>query len=197
MTQRSKPTKPFSLLSELHVPLLIIGAFFLGAGGMWLIMRSSAPSRPGRTLAVERFSPSPSTEPPDVSQLDPGDAAKVLGNWNYDRHNWTHAIDHYQEAIAHGADNPDVRTDLGNCFRFIGEPHRALEQYQIAQTENPMHENSLFNQAGLYAEVLHDDQHALAIAREFLKRFPQSDLAAAARKLIFSLEKNEQSSGKP
>jgi hypothetical protein len=58
--------------------------------------------------------------------------------------------------------------------------HRALEQYQIAQTENPMHENSLFNQAGLYAEVLQDDQRALEIAREFLKRFPQSDRAAAA-----------------
>lgn len=196
MTQRSKTTKQSSLLSELHVPLLILGAFFLGAGGMWVIMRSSAPSRPG-TRPVARFSPSPAAEPPDVSQLAPADAAKTLGDWNYDRHNWTHAIDHYQEAIADGADNPDVRTDLGNCFRFIGEPHRALEQYQIAQTENPMHENSLFNQAGLYAEVLHDDQRALAIAREFLKRFPQSDRAAAARQLISQLEERNQPAGKP
>jgi tetratricopeptide (TPR) repeat protein len=90
-----------------------------------------------------------------------------------------------------------VRTDLGNCFRFIGEPHKALEQYQIAQTENPMHENSLFNQASLYAEVLHDDQRALATAREFLKRFPQSDRAAAARQLISQLEGRDQSAGKP
>ena len=196
MTQRAKTTKPSSLLSEFHVPLLILAAFFLGAGGMWLIMRSSAPSRPG-TQPVARFSPSPATEPPDVSQLAPTDAAKTLGDWNYDRHNWTHAIDHYQEAIADGADNPDVRTDLGNCFRFIGEPHRALEQYQIAQTENPMHENSLFNQAGLYAEVLHDDQRALAIAREFLKRFPQSDRAAAAEQLISQLEERDEPAGKP
>jgi hypothetical protein len=196
MTQRSKTAKLSSLLSELHVPLLILGAFFLGAGGMWVIMRSSAPSRPG-TPPVARFSPSPATEPPDVSQLAPAEAAKTLGDWNYDRHNWTHAIDHYQEAIADGADNPDVRTDLGNCFRFIGEPHRALEQYQIAQTENPMHENSLFNQAGLYAEVLHDDQRALAIAREFLKRFPQSDRAAAARQLISKLQERDQSASKP
>ena len=124
MTRRSKMTKLSSLLSELHVPLLILAAFLLGAGGMWVIMRSSAPGRPG-TLPVARFSPSPATEPPDVSQLAPADAAKTLGDWNYDRHNWAHAIDHYQEAIADGADNPDVRTDLGNCFRFIGEPHRA------------------------------------------------------------------------
>jgi hypothetical protein len=196
MTRRSKTTKPSSLLSELHVPLLILAAFLLGAGGIWLIMRSSSPGGTGKP-PVERLPPSPATEPPDVSQLGPADAAKILGDWNYDRHNWAHAIDHYQEAIADGADNPDVRTDLGNCFRFIGEPQKALQQYQIAQTENSMHENSLFNQAGLYAEVLHDDQRALATAREFLQRFPQSDRAAAAGELISKLEARDQSAGKP
>ena len=196
MTQRSKTTKPSSLLSELHVPLLILAAFLLGAGGMWLIMRSSSPGRPGKPPA-KRLPPSPATESPNVSQSAPADAARILGDWNYDRHNWTHAIEHYQEAIADGADNPDVRTDLGNCFRFIGEPRKALEQYQIAQTENPMHENSLFNQAGLYAEVLHDDQRALATAREFLKRFPQSDRAAAAGELISKLQERDQSAAKP
>jgi tetratricopeptide (TPR) repeat protein len=196
MTQRSKTTKPSSLLSELHVPLLILAAFLLGAGGMWLIMRSSSPGRPGKPPA-ERLPPSPATEPTNVSQRAPADAARILGDWNYDRHNWTHAIEHYQEAIADGADNPDVRTDLGNCFRFIGEPQKALEQYQIAQTENPMHENSLFNQAGLYAEVLHDNQRALATAREFLRRFPQSDRAAAAGELISKLQERDQSAAKP
>ena len=197
MTPQSKMTKPSSLLSELHVPLLILAAFIVGAGGMWLIMRSSSPTRPEKP-AMERLSPSPATtQPPDVSQLAPADAQRVLGNWNYDRHNWAHAVEHYQEAIADGADNPDVRTDLGNCFRFIGEPRKALEQYQIAQTANPMHENSLFNQAGLFAEVLHDDQRALATAREFLTRFPQSDHAAAAGELISKLEKKDQSAGKP
>jgi tetratricopeptide (TPR) repeat protein len=192
MTQRSETKKASSLLSELHVPLLIVAAFLLGAGGMWLIMRSSSPERPPNP-PLEGLPQSPPTKPPDVSQLAPADAAKRLGDWNYDRHNWPHAIEHYQEAIADGADNPDVRTDLGNCFRFIGEPQKALEQYQIAQTEDPMHENSLFNQAGLYAEVLHDDQRALATAREFLKRFPQSDRAAAARQLISNLEERRQS----
>src|SRR6266481_2841408 len=187
MMRQSKTTKPSSLLSELHVPLLILAAFLLGAGGMWLIMRSSSPGRPGRP-PVEHLSPSPATEPPDVSQLAPADAARMLGDWNYDRHNWAHAIEHYQEAVADGADNPDVRTDLGNCFRFIGQPQKALEQYRIAQTEDPMHENSLFNQAGLLAEVLHDDQQALAIAHEFLTRFPNSPRADAAKQLIAQIQ---------
>ena len=177
-------------MAELHIPLLILGACCLGAGGMWLIMRSSAPDKPA---TVERFAPSPAPGPPDVSTLSPADAAKTLADWNYDRQNWPHAIEHYEEAIARGLDNPDVRTDLGNCFRFTGEPQKALEQYKIAQTQNPMHENSLFNQAGLFAEVLHDDQQALAIAHEFLTRFPRSPRAESAKQLIGRLERRDAS----
>jgi hypothetical protein len=192
MANRGKPVKRSTLLAELHIPLLILGAFCLGAGGMWLIMRSSAPDKP---VTVERFAPlpAPASGPPDVSTLSPADAAKTLADWNYDRQNWPHAIEHYQEAIARGLDNPDVRTDLGNCFRFTGEPQKALEQYKIAQTQNPMHENSLFNQAGLFAEVLHDDQQALAIAHEFLTRFPRSPRAESAKQLIGRLERRDAS----
>ena len=192
MANRGKPAKRSTLLAELHIPLLILGAFCLGAGGMWLIMRSSAPDKPA---TVERFAPSPAPAPgpPDVSTLSPADAASTLADWNYDRQNWPHAIEHYQEAIARGLDNPDVRTDLGNCFRFTGEPQKALEQYKIAQTQNPMHENSLFNQAGLFAEVLHDDQQALAIAHEFLTRFPRSPRAESAKQLIGRLERRNAS----
>jgi tetratricopeptide (TPR) repeat protein len=192
MANRGKPVKRSTLLAELHIPLLILGAFCLGAGGMWLIMRSSAPDKP---VTVERFAPlpAPASGPPDVSTLSPADAAKTLADWNYDRQNWPHAIEHYQEAIARGLDNPDVRTDLGNCFRFTGQPQKALEQYKIAQTQSPLHENSLFNQAGLFAEVLHDDQQALAIAHEFLTRFPQSPRAESARQLIGRLEQRDAS----
>ena len=198
MTRRSKKTKPSPLLSGPHVPLLLLAAFLLGAGGMWLIMRSPFSSSGSQVKPpVERLLPSAATEPPDVSRLTPADAARTLGDWNYDQHNWTHAIEHYQQAIAAGADNPDVRTDLGNCFRFVGQAQKALEQYQLAQAKNPMHENSLFNQAGLYAEVLHDDQRALTTAREFLKRFPHSDRAAAARELISKLEQRNQPAGRP
>jgi tetratricopeptide (TPR) repeat protein len=186
MANQPRKAKRTALWSELQIPFLILAAFGLGAGGMWAIMRTSAPGASEKP-PIQRFVPSPATEPPDVSQLSPGEAARTLANWNYDRQNWPHAIEHYQEAIARGADNPDVRTDLGNCFRFLGQPQKALEQYEIAQKENPMHENSLFNQAGLFAEVLQDDQRALSVAREFIARFPQSPRAESAKQLILQL----------
>ena len=179
-------------MSEFHIPLLMLASFALGAGGMWLIMRTSSSNASGKA-PVERVASAPNAPPPNVSNMSPADAARILADWNYDRQNWPHAIDHYQEAIAKGGDNPDVRTDLGNCFRFIGQPQKALEQYQIAQKQNPMHENSLFNQAGLFAEVLHDNEQALTIAHEFLARFPESPRAESTRQLIARLERKNAS----
>ena len=192
MANRGKLAKRSTLLSEFHVPLLMLASFALGAGGMWLIMRTSS-SNESAKRPVERFASTPNTAPPNVSNMSPADAARTLADWNYDRQNWPHAIDHYQEAIAAGADNPDVRTDLGNCFRFIGQPQKALEQYQIAQKQNPMHENSLFNQAGLFSDELHDYEQALKVAQEFLTRFPQSPRAQSARQLIARLEHRDAS----
>jgi tetratricopeptide (TPR) repeat protein len=173
--------------------LTVIVAFALGAGAMWLLGESHPwPKQSSVTKGAAEPRPE---EPPDVSQLPSADAATTLANWNYDRQNWSHAIDHYQQAIALGRDNPDVRTDLGNCFRFLGQSQKALEQYEIAQRQNPQHENSLLNQAGLFAEVLHDSERAKATAREFIARFPQSPRAESARNLIGQLER-ETDNGK-
>jgi len=130
MTTRSKTTKPSSLLSELHVPLLILAAFLLGAGGMWLIMRSSAPGRPA-TPRVERFSPPPAMQPPDVSQLAPADAARILGDWNYDRHNWAHAIEHYQETI------PMCAPILAIAFGSLANPTERLSNIRLPRPRTP------------------------------------------------------------
>src|ERR1041385_3932347 len=115
------------------IPLLLLAAFGLGVGTTWLVLRGSS-SAPAKS-EIENFVPptggaatsqlaSPAAAPPDVSQLAPAEAARTLANWNYDQQNWRHAIEHYEEAIAAGADTPDVRTDLGNCYRFLGQPEK-------------------------------------------------------------------------
>ena len=187
--------------SQLSIPLIVLGAFALGAGTTWLAMRgtTAGPEQPaiqdftnaaplGQPPGVSPFALAAAAEPPDVSQLAPADAARTLANWNYDRQNWSHAIEHYEAAIARGADTPDVRTDLGNCFRFLGQPQKALEQYELAQKQNPQHENSLFNQISLFADLLHDKKRALAVGQEFMTRFPQSPRAATAQELIEKLQ---------
>jgi tetratricopeptide (TPR) repeat protein len=200
MGTESRKSKTPSGRWQPSIPLLILAAFGLGAGATWLAIRgfSDAPSKP----EIENFVPAQTAQPhntfsparpddsgpPDVSLLAPAEGARTLANWNYDRQNWTHASEHYQEAIAKGADNPDVRTDLGSCFRFLGQYEKALEQYEIAQKENPQHENSLFNQISLFADLLHDQERAKSAARDFIARFPQSPRAESARKLMLQLQ---------
>jgi tetratricopeptide (TPR) repeat protein len=206
MAKQPRKTPSQNAQRQVSIPLIVLAAFALGAGTTWLVMRATpaAPGKPaildftGAASGAQSPGASPfasaAAEPPDVSQLAPAEAARTLADWNYDRQNWAHAIEHYQAAIAAGADTPDVRTDLGNCFRFLGQPQKALEQYELAQKQNPQHENSLFNQISLYGDLLHDKEHALTVGREFLARFPQSPQVQSAHQLLNRIEPMETES---
>ena len=139
-------------------------------------MSEAAPSAKGSTPH----------EPPVAltAGMTTGQAALTLGNWYYDHEAWPQAVENYRRAISQGLDNPDVRTDYGSSLRFNGQPQQALEQYQFAQKQNPRHENSLFNQGGLFASDLKQPAKGIAIWREYLKKFPNGKSVDAARKLI-------------
>ncbi|MDQ3621148.1 MAG: hypothetical protein M3463_01465 [Verrucomicrobiota bacterium] len=68
------------------------------------------------------------------------------------------------------------------------QSQQALDEYNRAQQLNPLHENSLFNKAGLYVEVMDDREKALLTAREFLSRFPNGGAAPGVRRLVANLE---------
>jgi tetratricopeptide (TPR) repeat protein len=168
--------------------LFVVLACAIGALCTWAFLSNSGRSAnriPDYTTAPA--APSAASMPPDVSQLAPGPGAVALGNWYYDHSNWAAAITHYQKAISLGIDNADVRTDLGNAFRFTSNAPEALKQYTIAQQKNPRHENSLLNTASLHAEVLHDENKAAQLWREFLRRFPNSAAAPQVRESLSQL----------
>jgi tetratricopeptide (TPR) repeat protein len=184
--EKSKRTGPETQgLGSYLLPMLLSAA--VGAGVMWVVM--SQRSQPSQQQPMSFITPSASQNnlaplPPDVSKASAADAAVVRGNQAYDHQQWADAIGYYQEAIAKGRDNPDVRTDLGNSFRFSGQADKALEQYTIAQRQNPQHENSLFNQIGLLMEVVHDPIRAIPVCEEFIKRFPNSEKVPRVREQL-------------
>ena len=123
--------------------------------------------------------------PPElILDLPPAKAALNLGNWSYDHKNWTAAIVYYQEAVKRGFDNPDVLTDMGNAYRFSNQPQQAIAQYELAQRKNPQHENSLFNEGGVYANSLGDAKKAIEIWNQYLQRFPNGGHRVEALQLI-------------
>jgi tetratricopeptide (TPR) repeat protein len=180
--QKSKRTEPHSQgLGTYLLPMLLSAA--VGAGVTWLIMSQRSPS----LQQPRSFAPASSASN-QVSALSSADAAVVRGNMAYDHQQWADAIREYQDAIAKGRDNADVRTDLGNAFRFSGQPEKALEQYAFAQRQNPQHENSLFNQIGLFMEVMHDPIRAIPVCEEFIRRFPNSEKVGDVREKLATLK---------
>lgn len=156
---------------RLHWPSLLVTAIVaaaLGAGGTYLALRPAL-NRPARTQPLA------------------GDDARVAAYW-YDEHqDWPRAITLYKQAIAGGLDNPDIRTDLGAAYYKSGQLRDALEQYAIAQSQNPRHENSLFNQAIVYVE-LGNPAKGIMVWQQYLQRFPQGQHVTAARQLISQVQ---------
>ena len=170
--------------------LTVIVSATMGAALTWLIMsqRSTSTVRPISTAQPNAIP----NATPDVSGMSAGEAAVALGNFAYDRQRWPEAARHYQEAIASGIENADVHTDLGNAFRFSGQPEQALQQYVIAQKLNPQHENSLFNQISLFTEALNEPARAIPIGEEFIRRFPKSDKLPAVREQLERAKKTNR-----
>jgi tetratricopeptide (TPR) repeat protein len=177
---KNEPPRHQNLWS--HILTALVSAA-LGAALTWFITskRSNSEVPPLYSAAPPATA---SNAKPDVSGLSAGEAAVVLGNAAYDHQRWPEAIRQYQQAIASGTDTADVHTDLGNALRFSGQPEKALEQYQIAQKLNPQHENSLFNQIGLFIEVLNEPARAIPACEEFIRRFPASDKLPAVQQQL-------------
>ncbi len=175
--------------------MAITAACALGAGItgtlLWVENRPAPPvkmtdSAPPEQASTGEITQGGSHVPPAnlTSGMSAPEAALALGNWNYDHENWQVAVENYRSAIRGGVDNPNIRTDLGNALRFSGHPQEALQQYRLAQKQDPNHEQSLFNQGALFAVSLKNPRKGVEAWRAYLKRFPGGASATQARKFI-------------
>ena len=113
---------------------------------------------------------------------------RSVGNVAFDQKNWPTAIEAYTEAITAGASDPDLYTDLGTAYRFNNQPLLALQEYQTAQSKWPTHENSLFNQGGVYAFSLNQPDQAIKSWQAYILKFPNGSHTSEAEQLIAELK---------
>lgn len=168
-----------------------------GAFGMRLYLQpridaAIAPVSPTQPVVSAR--PVVPEPPADLTAgQTPAQAERTLGNYFYDHADWPRALQHYAAAIRGGSDDADIRTDYANAYQFNGRFPEAVEQYLAAQKLDPTHQASRFNLAVCYAEGLKDSAKAIATWEEFLRLFPNSDRAAAAREGITHLREHNHS----
>lgn len=185
MSKNALPTaQPSGSFWGPFVSVGLIGVL-LGSTITYLALRPGLQPATPATTAVVNPDPTAHLPSPELTAgQPPAQADRTLGNFYYDHQNWPQAINHYESAIRQGIDDADIRTDLGNAYRFIGRFDEALAQYTRAHQLNPLHEFSLFNQGGLYREDLKQPAKAIAVWQEYLVRFPTGQNVLAARQLI-------------
>jgi len=145
--------------------LVALVAFALGAGVTYLALR-------------------PMLTQSNAAKITVGQTALDAGNAAFNAKQWPRAIESYNLALVNGLDDPDIRTDLGTAYRLAGQPQKAISEYVQAQKENPQHQESLFNQAIVYAADLHDAKQGIALWQEYLRRFPTGQYVSQAKSLI-------------
>ncbi len=165
-----------------QILITAVVAFTTGALTTWLVLRDAAAPAP----AVQSAS-APSAPPPTAAP-ESAPATLTAANQAYDRQEWPRAITLYQRTIALGLDNADVRTDLGNCYRFANQPNDAIAQYEIAQRLDPAHEFSFFNAATIQMEKLGNPARAAELLEDYLRRFPDSPNSANARAILTQVQ---------
>jgi tetratricopeptide (TPR) repeat protein len=182
----STPPSPPASSKSTVVIVAVFGMLF-GATLTYFALRPKEPPAGLSATTNPPSNPDPTTHRPSpdlTAGKNPAEAERALGNFYYDHQNWPQAIQRYESAIRQGSDDADIRTDLGNAYRFAGRPDDALAQYSLARKMNPDHEHSLFNQGGLYLDDLQQPGRAVEIWQEYLVRFPTGRNADAARQLI-------------
>ena len=70
-----------------------------------------------------------------------------MANTQYDMNDFVKAADYYEKARKIRDDSPDVMTDLGVCYKEIGQPQKALELFDKAAEGHPEHWQSRYNAA--------------------------------------------------
>lgn len=104
-------------------------------------------------------------------QNNPNDAEAVLrlANLNFEINRWQRARELYEQYLKLKPESPDVLSDLGVTYREQGQYDQALELFHRAQSLDPNHWRSLYNEV----VVLAFDQRRLNDADRVLQRLRQ------------------------
>ena len=100
------------------------------------------------------------------------DALVQLGNLYMDAAKYPQAIDYYERALA-VSENPDVRVDLGICYKQSGQLDKALAAFRKAGAEAPNQWQPMFNAAIVLGEMQRFDE-ARALIGELKKIRPNN-----------------------
>lgn len=157
-TKKSLPSKDLGWTSTQAYGLAVL-CLVLGVGLGYLFRGSAPVSAQAAAATKQRENPQPqgadmqaatakATEPLlEALTRDPNDydALVKLANVFYDGQQFQNAVPYYERALAIHPENPDVRTDMGTAYWYMGNADRAIEAMETSLKYRPGHPQTLFN----------------------------------------------------
>lgn len=92
------------------------------------------------------------------------DALAQLGTMYMDAGKFPQAIEYFERSLK-VRENPQLRTDLGICYRNNGDVEKSLAQFRQVVQSNPEQWQALFNEVIILAETRHLDEARVELAK--------------------------------
>ena len=125
---------------------------------------------------------------PVLAQLTtkPNDSALLAqaGNIYYDAQQFKDAIDYYTRALQGDPGNTNIRTDMATAYWYLGDPDRAITEFDKVLKKEPNKTNALFNRGIVRWQGKMDIKGAVADWEALLKANPNYPQRPAVEQLI-------------
>lgn len=157
---------------------VVLGYLFRGSAS------ASAPAATTAAQPADSVQPSSTNGPAalakaaapleDALKKNPNDYDSLvkLGNLLYDGQQFSSAVQYYERALAIHPENPDVRTDMGTAYWYLGNADKAIAAMQTSLKYRPGHPQTLFNLGWILWQGKSDPAGAVEAWQRLLKANP-------------------------
>ncbi len=131
---------------------------------------------------------------PLLKQLesDPKNSALLdqIGNLYYDAQLYPEAVKYYENSLKIDPKATDVRTDMATAYHLMGQPDRAIQEYDAVLKIDGKHANALFNEGMVKWQDKTDLNGAIALWKRLLEVHPDYAQRDRVEKLIAQAEQH-------
>jgi tetratricopeptide (TPR) repeat protein len=131
---------------------------------------------------------------PLLKQLesDPRNATLLyqIGNLYYDAQQYPESVKYYEQSLNIDPKATDVRTDMATAYHLMGQPDRAIQEYDAVLKIDGKHANALFNEGMVKWQDKMDLNGAIASWKRLLEAHPDYAQRDKVEKLIAQAEQH-------
>lgn len=132
---------------------------------------------------------------PLLAQLkgDPKNSALLyqIGNLYYDAQQYPEAVKYYEDSLKINPKATDVRTDLATAYHLMGQPDRAIQEYDAVLKIDGKHANALFNEGMVKWQDKMDMAGAISSWKRLLEAHPDYPQRDRVQQLIAQAEQHQ------